>query len=117
MLWLFVALYAGSGILLAALAVPLMRRRVPPNAFYGLRIPETLADDGVWYEANARSGRDLLRVGLAILVGSLLLAVVPWREPAYYALVMSAVLVGAVIAYAVKSIRMARDLAREKGSR
>ena len=116
-MWLFVALYAGSGILLAALSVPLMRRRVPPNAFYGLRIPETLEDEEVWYEANARSGKDLLHVGLATLLGSGLFALIPWKEPAHYALAMSVVLVVIVIAYAVKSIRMARDLARKKGTR
>jgi uncharacterized membrane protein len=117
MMWLFLALYAGTGLLLAALAVPLIRRRVPPNAFYGLRIPETLADDEVWYEANARSGRDLLRAGLGIALGSGLLALVPWSEPAIYALVVTVLLLVVVIVYAIRSIRMAKELVRAKGRR
>ena len=37
-----------SGLLFAALAVPLLRRKVPPNHLYGLRIRESLADKTVW---------------------------------------------------------------------
>ena len=47
--------FALTGLLLAGLAVPLMRRRVPPNGLYGLRVAATFADEEVWYEANARS--------------------------------------------------------------
>ena len=69
------ATFAAVGVLLMALAVPLMRRRVPPNATYGLRVRATLADRTVWYEANAASGRDLFALGAALLVAAL---VVPW---------------------------------------
>ncbi len=58
-----VALFAAAGVLLMGLAVPLMRRRVPPNAWYGVRLPATYADPAVWYEVNARSGRDLFVLG------------------------------------------------------
>ena len=42
------------------IAVPLARRRVPPNPLYGFRTPTTLRDEFVWYEANAYFGRGLL---------------------------------------------------------
>ena len=42
-------------LVLMAVAVPLARRRVPPNAWYGLRVPATFADREVWYAANARA--------------------------------------------------------------
>lgn len=48
-----------SGPLLVLLGVPLWLRRVPPNPFYGVRTRATLGDDAVWYEVNARGGRDL----------------------------------------------------------
>jgi hypothetical protein len=35
------------GILLIAISVPLVRRRLPPNAGYGLRVPATFADEWV----------------------------------------------------------------------
>ena len=57
-------LFVSVGLLLIMLAIPLIRRRVPPNDWYGVRIAATFADEWVWYEANARSGRDLLILGI-----------------------------------------------------
>ena len=55
-------------VLMAALSLPLIARRVPPNQLYGFRVPATYADRRVWYAANAASGRWLL---LATLVSGL----------------------------------------------
>ncbi len=41
----FVALlYAGVGLLITALALPMMYDKIPPNGFYGFRTPRTLSD-------------------------------------------------------------------------
>jgi uncharacterized membrane protein len=48
-----------TGPLLVLLAIPLWARRVPPNRFYGVRTRTTFSDEALWYEINARSGRDL----------------------------------------------------------
>src|SRR5262249_43263726 len=55
--------------------IPLIRRRVKPNALYGLRVPATFADEWVWYEANARSGRDLLALGVVSMSMALFIAI------------------------------------------
>ncbi len=60
-------IFAGTGALIMAIAVPLMRRRVPPNGVYGMRVPATFKDEQVWYDANAACGRDLFAFG-ALLV-------------------------------------------------
>lgn len=49
--------FVGVGLLLVALGTPLVRRRIRPNWVYGVRVPATLADEWVWYEANAKSGK------------------------------------------------------------
>ena len=41
------------------------------------RVPATFADEWVWYEANAGTGRDLLYGGLCQLAAALLLLPVP----------------------------------------
>ncbi len=41
-------------------ALPLVLRKVPRNVAYGYRTRATMADDAVWYEANAHFGRGLL---------------------------------------------------------
>ena len=57
-----------SGLLLIAAGIPLWLRRVPRNALYGVRFASTLSDDRIWYEINARCGRDLVGIGAGYLV-------------------------------------------------
>ena len=58
-----------SGPLLVLLAIPLWLRRIPPNRFYGVRTRATLADEALWYDVNARSGRDLALAAALFTVG------------------------------------------------
>lgn len=60
-----------TGPLLVLLAIPLWLRRVPPNRFYGVRTRTTFSDEALWYEINARSGRDLALAGALFTVGRL----------------------------------------------
>ena len=57
-----------AGILVIAAGVPLYLRSVPPNLFYGARFSSTLADDSIWYDINARGGRDAIVIGAFYLV-------------------------------------------------
>jgi hypothetical protein len=50
-----------------AMAIPLVKRMVPPNRAFGFPTKATFADEWVWYEANAASGRDLLYLAAAQL--------------------------------------------------
>jgi len=53
---------------LVIISIPLILRKVPRNIVYGYRTRATLADDVVWYEANAHFGRGLV---IASLVSAL----------------------------------------------
>lgn len=54
------------GLVGVGFGLPLVGRRVPPNRWYGVRTPKTLADPAVWYDANAIGGRDLALAGAAV---------------------------------------------------
>ena len=56
------------GPVLIVLMIPLMLRWVPPNRLYGFRIPATLRDKSVWYDANALTGRHLFLLGLVLVL-------------------------------------------------
>jgi uncharacterized membrane protein len=87
-----------SGLLLIAAGIPMWLRRVPPNALYGVRFASTLSDDRIWYEINARCGRDLVGIGagyLALLAAALLFGR-SWSMP-FRVLVPTTVLVVALI--------------------
>jgi uncharacterized membrane protein len=66
--WFVIPLLVATGIVLIAAGIPLYLRRVPPNLFYGARFASALRDEEVWYELNARAGRDLVVVGAIYLV-------------------------------------------------
>jgi uncharacterized membrane protein len=89
LLWL----YLSSGLLLCALSIPLILRRVPPNSVYGFRIPATLRDANLWYAVNRYAGRWLLGAGAAIVIAAALLYLVPGISLDHYALGELAVVV------------------------
>jgi uncharacterized membrane protein len=53
---------------LAIVGSPMAWRMVPPNRFWGVRLPFTMASTHAWYETNALAGRTLV---VASLVGAL----------------------------------------------
>ncbi len=56
------------GPVLVLLSLPFMFRWVPPNRFFGLRIPSTLRNRSVWYDANALNARHLFSLGLFLVI-------------------------------------------------
>lgn len=52
-------------VVVMAIGLPLILRRIPPNGFYGFRTPRTRADPALWYGANAFAGWALLLAALA----------------------------------------------------
>ncbi len=97
------------GIFFIALAIPFIFKRVPPNHWYGLRVPATFADERIWYEANARAGRELLALGVLIIVLGVLLYFV--SIPFWLSLsVWFVFIMGGLIAFVARSWRFANRL-------
>jgi uncharacterized membrane protein len=74
-----------AGIALMGAGYPLMMRHVPPNRWYGFRLPKTLRDPYIWYEANHVAGRDLLLAGLAVLLAAIFTLLTAWLLPLWLA--------------------------------
>ena len=70
---LLMTLFFATGLLLCALAIPLIREQIPRNPWYGFRVPKTLASDEVWYPANRHMGGWLLLCGVITVTGVLAL--------------------------------------------
>lgn len=68
-----VPLCFAAGLLLFAAGIPLYLRRIPPNPLYGIRVRSTMSDERIWYDINARAGRDLMVIA-AVYLGLLGLA-------------------------------------------
>jgi uncharacterized membrane protein len=105
--------FAVLGAVLAVLAVPLMLRRVPPNPLYGLRVPATFRDAQVWYDANAASGRDLLVLGIVLIVSAYVVPAIITSDMTRMIL-WQVILVGGAIAVAIIGWRRANRMLRER---
>ena len=81
-------LFTSSGLLLAALSVPLILRKIGPNPLYGFRVKKTLEDPATWYPVNAYAAKCLLVVGLVISLSASLLFLVPRIDLLVYAIAL-----------------------------
>jgi uncharacterized membrane protein len=95
---LYVALFILIGALFVVLGIPLKQGRIPPNYFYGFRTPRTLRDEKVWYPANRVLGIDMIRGGVVIVAGALVMLALRGFVAAHAAVL---VLVGISIAVAL----------------
>ena len=97
--------HVSAGLLMAALAVPLMRRKVGPNALYGFRVRRTLDDPRVWYDANAFAGRCFFRSGIGTALACLALFPILAGRPVVYAVACPTVLLVSLAVGLVLSFR------------
>jgi uncharacterized membrane protein len=109
-------LFAAVGLVSILVGLPLARRRVRPNRWYGLRVPATFADEYVWYEANAVAGRDLMALGAVLLLVALGLPRAASVSPPAYAVACTVVLAIGSLLCMVRAWRLANRLLRERGS-
>ena len=108
------AVFVAVSVFSAALAVPLARRRVPPNGTYGFRVPATLADDVVWYEVNAWSGRVGVGLGIVLALLAVGLTGVRGMTEGRYVAAWAATFVGAYALVTAAGWRKARRLLDER---
>jgi uncharacterized membrane protein len=83
---LLTGMYTFLGLLLIAVALPMVKRKVPRNPIYGFRTPKTLSRDDIWYKANEYSGRTLVVVGVVTTLTALILAPIPGISKDAYAM-------------------------------
>jgi hypothetical protein len=101
-------MYVAMGLLLSALAIPLIMRKIGPNPIYGFRVKQTLEDPKIWYEVNAVAGKGLFVDGLIVVIASVILAAVPGISVDRYALSVTAlffVALGITLAVSVRELR------------
>jgi len=84
-------MYAGMGLLLAVLAVPMIANKIKPNPWYGFRVKQTLENPEVWYKVNAYTGKYLLVVGIGIAVAAIGFSLIPGISIDAYSLICLAI--------------------------
>jgi hypothetical protein len=104
-------MYFVLGLLFVASGVPLLRRRVPRNRWYGFRTRKTLSTDETWYAANAVAGRDMIAAGSVVAAcGLVSMALEGTVAPDVLALVDLVVFAAAMVASTVHSFSAIKRL-------
>ena len=113
----FLILFLGVGALFVVLGIPLIRRKVPPNHWYGMRVRQTLENEAVWYPANEYAGWQLLWLGIVTIVLSVALYLIPALNMiAYVSIVLGAMLLGTVVMMVRSFIHLQRLTANNANS-
>lgn len=76
-----------AAAIVVLLAQPLVRRKVPRNRWYGVRIPASLASDEACFDINAYGGRSLQLFGALLATMAAAGACVPRAHWVIYNLV------------------------------
>lgn len=94
-----------ANLVLAAVSIPLILGRVPPNGSYGFRTRLTLSSPDIWYRANAFSGWALL-IAAGLSIGTLWL--VPDRVIARPWVPIAAFVIPAILSLVASMIYLRR---------
>ncbi len=104
-------LFTAVGVLFIALGIPLLLGRVAPNAWYGCRTEKTLSDKKIWYAVNRVTGRDMVLIGIVVVVSSLLMFTFKSRlHPDWFTAILLSVLLLSVAGMALHSYKVSRRL-------
>jgi uncharacterized membrane protein len=66
-------LFPVVGLLFIFLGLPLKQGKIPPNHWYGFRTRKTLTNEKIWYEINKITGEDMVKIGVVVMLSSLLI--------------------------------------------
>ena len=84
-------LFLLSGLLLAAISIPMIMGKIPPNGLYGFRVKKTMENPEIWYPVNAYSGKWLLAAGLVQALAAVIAYYIPGISLDIYAYIVLAV--------------------------
>jgi hypothetical protein len=73
-----------TGLVLFFISLPLIRRKVPMNGLYGIRIPAAFKSEQSWYDINAYGGRKLAAWSWLITVTGIVGFFIPLKYLAFY---------------------------------
>ena len=97
--------YVVAGIVAVLLAIPLIRRVVPPNYFYGFRLPQTLRNPELWYDVNAYGGKWLLAFGVLTIIAAFVFRLVPGFTVDAYAITCTVIILVVLMLMLIMTFR------------
>ena len=103
-----------TGAVLIALSIPLILQRIPPNQWYGFRVPATLDDPEIWYLVNVYAAWRTLLLGVLQIIVSIALYVASGIAVSVYGFIVVAFVAFGLIIILVQSFSYIGRLTLEK---
>ena len=103
------AVHLVAAVVVIFVSVPLIRRRVKMNHWYGVRIPAAFESEAAWFDINHYGGRLLLIWGIVIgvvAIAGACLAKKDWLTYDFAALIL---ILGGLAVVVAKIYRYARE--------
>jgi uncharacterized membrane protein len=106
-----VLIFTGVGIVFIALGIPLFQGRVPPNSWYGCRTTRTLSDEKIWYAVNRVTGKDMILIGILVIISSLALFIFGRSLSSNHAtVILLSLVIFATVGMVVNSFRVLKQM-------
>lgn len=70
----------GSALLLIAVCIPLIKRKIKMNYLYGVRIKKSFESEENWYNINAYGGKQLVIWSIPMIIAGLVCFLVPIND-------------------------------------
>lgn len=98
------------GVLIIAISVPLVQKRIAMNDWYGIRFKKSFASDDNWYKINAYGGKQLIVWSVLLIAFGVATFFMPLHGKKVLTIVNSCAPVFFLIPPVLKSYRYANDL-------
>ena len=101
------------GLVTLLISLPLIYRKVPMNAFYGIRIRASFQSEQRWYDINAQGGKLFAKWSALIIVAGLIGFIVPTGLFLFYVPAAAVVVLLAILMPLIQIVRWARSTQSE----
>ena len=98
-----------TGLIFSGLAIPLIRKKVKINSWYGIRIPQTMENEKVWYKVNEIMGKYIFVFGMLISILSLYFTLNPTNPEFIMIYILLAILIFGTVFLVILSYKIANN--------
>jgi len=67
----------GVALIIILISIPLIKRKIKMNHFYGIRIEKSFVSEDNWYEINAYAGKQLVIFSIPMILAGIVCLFIP----------------------------------------
>ncbi len=92
-------------VLSIGIGIPLVKRKIKMNHFYGFRIKKSFESEDIWYDINAYAGKQFIIWSIPMIIAGIIYFFIPIHDQNILGLVLVLTLVPMAVCVSVPLIR------------